>query len=127
VGLTLRRHPLALLRAHLERRRYYSAETVRELATDTQVRTAGLVVCRQHPSSASGVVFITLEDETGQTNIIVWPRLVERQRREVLQAGLLGVVGDVQNEAGVIHVVARCLVDESALLGGLKTASRDFR
>jgi error-prone DNA polymerase len=127
VGLTLRRHPLALLRTHLDRRGYGNAETLRELATDTRVRTAGLVVCRQHPSSASGVVFITIEDETGQTNIIVWPKLVERQRREVLQAGLLGVVGELQNEAGVIHLIARRLIDESALLGCLKTVSRDFR
>ena len=127
VGLTLGRHPLALLRAHLARRRYRTAETVHALATDTPVSIAGLVVCRQCPGSASGVVFVTLEDETGQTNVIVWPKLVAQQRREVLQAGLLGVVGKVQNESGVVHVTARRLVDESVLLGRLKTVSRDFR
>lgn len=70
---------------------------------------------------------MTLEDETGHTNLIVWPKLVERQRREVLQAGLLGVVGEVQQEGGVLHVIARRLVDESTLLGDLVVASRDFR
>lgn len=71
--------------------------------------------------------FITLEDETGQTNVIVWPKLIERQRRELLQANLLGVVGEVQNAAGVLHVLARRLIDESTLLGGLVTTARNFR
>lgn len=78
------------------------------------------------PEFGLRVAFITLDCETRQTNVIVWPKLVEGQRHEVLQAGLLGVVG-AQNEAGVIHVIARRLVDESALLGRLKTASRGFR
>jgi error-prone DNA polymerase len=127
LGLSLRRHPLALLRERLRERRYLSAGQVGALANGERVRTAGLVICRQHPSSASGVVFMTLEDETGHTNLIVWPKLVERQRREVLQAGLLGVVGEVQQEGGVLHVIARRLVDESTLLGDLVVASRDFR
>jgi error-prone DNA polymerase len=127
LGLTLRRHPLALLRARLNQSRYLSAEAVRGCANGKLVGTAGLVICRQHPSSASGVIFITLEDETGQTNLIIWPKLVERQRREVLHAGLLAVVGEVQREGEVLHVVAHRLIDETALLGNLVVASRDFR
>jgi error-prone DNA polymerase len=127
LGLTLRRHPLALLRTQLNQRRYRSAEALRNLANGELVRTAGLVICRQHPSSASGVIFITLEDETGQTNLIIWPKLIERQRRKVLHAGLLAVVGVVQKEGEVLHVIARRLIDETALLGGLVVESRDFR
>jgi error-prone DNA polymerase len=127
LGLSLRAHPLSLLRPHLDARRYCSAKVVHALATGEPVRTAGLVVCRQHPSSASGVVFITLEDETGHINLILWPSLVQRQRREVLQARLLAVEGEVQNESDVVHVVARRLIDETPLLGGLVAPSRDFR
>lgn len=100
---------------------------VRDLPNGDLVKTAGIVICRQHPSSASGVVFMTLEDETGQTNVIVWSSLVERRRREVLQASLLAVVGEVQKEGEVLHVVARRLVDETPMLGGLVAESRDFR
>jgi len=127
LGLTLRRHPLALLRSRLNKDRYASAAQVRSLGHGARVNTAGLVVCRQHPSSAAGVIFITLEDETGQTNVIVWPSLVERQRREVLHASLLAVAGEVQKEGEVLHVIARRLTDETALLGNLVVASRDFR
>ena len=88
---------------------------------------AGLVVCRQHPSSASGVVFMTLEDETGSCNVIVWQRLVQRHRKEVLSARLLGVLGELQREGEVIDVVARRLEDHRPLLGALPTQSRDFR
>ncbi len=127
LGLTLRRHPLALLRRGLSARRYASAEAVRAMDNGKAVRTAGLVVCRQHPSSAAGTIFITLEDETGQTNVIVWRSLLERERHAVLHAGLLAVEGLVQKEGGVLHVIARRLTDETALLGGLVVASRDFR
>jgi error-prone DNA polymerase len=87
---------------------------------------AGLVTCRQRPDTASGVVFVTLEDETGTINVVVWNRLVERQRRELLGARLLGVQGSIERDGEVVHLVARRLVDYSALLGGLETASRDF-
>jgi len=127
LGLTLRRHPLALLRAQLNQRCYRSAAVVHNLANGERVSTAGLVICRQHPSSASGVIFITLEDETGQTNLIIWPKLVARQRRVVLHAGLLAVVGEVQREGEVLHVIAHRLIDKTALLGNLVVASRDFR
>jgi len=127
LGLTLRRHPLALLRAKLAQQRVLSAAEVRAIPHGEMVRTAGLVICRQHPSSSNGVIFVTLEDETGQTNLIVWPGVATHQRRELLNASLLAVVGEVQREGEVQHVIAKQLADHSALLGNLVTKSRDFR
>jgi error-prone DNA polymerase len=89
-------------------------------------RCVGLVTCRQRPGTASGVVFLTLEDDTGLANVIIHPRLVERQRREVLGARLLGVLGVLQREGEVVHLIARRLVDHSELLGQLPVRSRDF-
>jgi error-prone DNA polymerase len=126
LGLTLRRHPLALLRQRLTRLHIRSSAQVRELAHGDIVHTAGIVVGRQRPGTASGVVFVTLEDETGHTNVIVWSSIAEQQRRELLQARLMGVIGEVQREGEVLHVVARQLEDHSALLGSLVTHSRDF-
>jgi error-prone DNA polymerase len=127
LGLTLGRHPLALLRARLMGRRLLAAAEVLIMEHGRQVRTAGLVVCRQHPSSGRGVIFVTLEDETGQTNLIVWPDLAERRRRELMHARLLGVAGEVQREGEVLHVIARDLEDHTGLLGELMTQSREFR
>jgi len=126
VGLTLRRHPLALLRKRLDRMRMHSSAQLRQLTHGARAHIAGIVVGRQHPGTANGVIFVTLEDETGHTNVIVWKSLVERQRRELLHARLLGVVGEVQREGDVLHVVAHQLEDHSALLGRLVTRSRDF-
>ena len=89
-------------------------------------RGCGLVTVRQRPGTAKGVLFLTLEDETGNVNVIVWPSLVEQQRREVLSAPLLGVYGIWQREGEVRHLVAKRLVDLSHLLGALDTRSRDF-
>jgi len=85
------------------------------------------VITRQHPSTAKGVIFLTLEDETGVINIIVWPKLVERFRKEVLSARLVAIDGELQREGEVVHVVARRLQDHSSMLGGLDAPSRDFR
>jgi error-prone DNA polymerase len=126
LGLTLGRHPLALLRGTLKGMGLADARQVQELTHGSTTRVAGLVTCRQRPDTASGVVFVTLEDETGNMNIVVWHRLVERQRRELLGARLLGVDGTIERDGDVVHVVARRLVDHSALLGPLDTASRDF-
>lgn len=126
LGLTLGRHPLALLRSRLRRRKLLSAGELRELADGSRARTTGIVTCRQRPGSANGTMFITLEDETGCINVIVWPQLIERQRRELLHASLLGVEGLVQKNGDVVHLVARRLQDHSALLGRLATTSRDF-
>lgn len=86
---------------------------------------AGLVTCRQKPGTAKSV-FITIEDETGVLNVVVWPQLAGRQRQEVLDARLLGVYGQVQSESGVVQLVAKRLVDLSPWLGRLDTKSRDF-
>ncbi|MGB5644576.1 MAG: OB-fold nucleic acid binding domain-containing protein, partial [Gammaproteobacteria bacterium] len=125
-GLTLGRHPLALLRDRLSRRRIRKAEELWELNNDTKVTTAGLVICRQRPGSANNVVFVTLEDETGQTNVVVWPQLAERQARELLNAHLLCVQGSIQQEDGVLHLIAFRLQDLSTWLGDLSVHSRDF-
>ena len=90
------------------------------------MRTAGIVVGRQRPDTASGVMFVTLEDETGATNVIVWRDLSDRQRRELLGARLMGVYGRVEREGIVVHLLAGHLVDLSPLLGSLPTHSRDF-
>jgi error-prone DNA polymerase len=126
LGLTLRRHPLALLRKRLDKQRVRSAEQVMAARNGQLIRTAGIVTCRQRPATASGVIFVTLEDETGYVNLIVWSDLADRQRRELLGSKLLAVHGEVQRQGRVVHVLARKLEDMSALLGRLATASHDF-
>jgi error-prone DNA polymerase len=126
VGLTLQRHPLALLRQHLQRRGVVQAQRVQEWPDRERVHTAGIVINRQRPASANSVTFVTLEDESGQVNLVVWKGLAERRRRILLTAQLLGVVGEVQREETVVHVVAKELLDYSHLLGELVTKSRDF-
>jgi error-prone DNA polymerase len=126
LGLTLGRHPLALLRPHLQQRRMLSAEQLRLLPHGRLTRVAGLVTCRQRPDTASGVIFITLEDESGHINVIVWRQLLERQRKEVLTARLLGVYGTIERQGEVVHVLAGRLADLSPLLGELQPSSRDF-
>lgn len=126
LGLTLRRHPLALLRSRLQRLRMKSAEEVRQVPNGRRIHVGGIVTCRQRPATASGVIFVTLEDETGNVNVVVWSKIVERQRRELLSSRLLGIVGEVQRVGEVVHVVAQRLIDHTHLLGGLPTQSRDF-
>jgi error-prone DNA polymerase len=126
IGLTLRRHPLALLRERLKKRRIHTAAEISESRNGQLISTAGLVTCRQRPATASGVIFVTLEDETGYVNLIVWNDLAERQRRELLGSRLLAVRGQVQREGRVVHVLARRLEDLSPMLGRLATSSHDF-
>ncbi len=126
LGLTLGRHPLALLRGHLHRRGVRSAAEVRAWTHGRCIRSAGIVITRQRPSSANQVTFVTLEDESGQVNLVVWERLAVAQRRVLLGARLLGVWGEVQREGEVVHLIARRLYDYSELLGELSTRSRDF-
>jgi error-prone DNA polymerase len=125
-GLTLRRHPLALLRARLERRGIVTAAGLRCIRNGATVRTAGLVITRQRPGSAQGVTFVTLEDETGYVNLIVWRDVAERQRQVLVGSRLMGVAGELQVEGEVMHVIARRLVDLSSWLGRVATVSRDF-
>jgi error-prone DNA polymerase len=126
VGVSLGPHPLALLRHKLDAAGIRTAREVANLTPGERVRSAGLVITKQRPSSSSGVTFVTLEDETGYLNLVVWERLAQRDRRALLGAKLLGVVGIVQKESGVLHVIAEKLIDHSGLLGGLVTHSRDF-
>lgn len=126
LGLTLGPHPLRLLRDRLATRRFLSARGLAEQPDRALARMAGIVTCRQRPGTASGVVFVTLEDETGLANIVIYGRLADRQRRELLGARLLGVLGQVQREGEVVHLVAGRLVDLSTWLGALETVSRDF-
>jgi len=125
-GLTLKRHPLALLRPVLSKRKFLPHDVMMTFEDGQFARGCGIVTVRQRPGTAKGVLFITIEDETGSTNVILWPSLVEKQRNEVLNASLLGVYGIWQTHSGVHHLVAKRLVDLSHLLGEIHVGSRDF-
>ncbi len=126
LGLTLGRHPLALLRNLLGRQRLITAEALRAFPHGRLARAAGLVINRQRPGTASGVTFLTLEDETGQINVVVWRDLAERQRNELLESRLLAVYGVLERQGEVTHLIAGRLKDLTPLLGNLVTQSRDF-
>ncbi|GHB13761.1 error-prone DNA polymerase [Salinicola rhizosphaerae] len=132
VGTTLGPHPMALLRAAQgadDRHGLGSVVDSQRLATlpsDLGVAVAGLVIGRQRPGSAKGVVFVTLEDEFGMVNVVVWKDLAVRYRRVLLESRLLRVVGKLESHAGVRHVIAKRLIDQTALLDGLSPRSRDF-
>jgi error-prone DNA polymerase len=156
IGLTLNRHPLALLRARLAQQRFRTAAELAACRHGTLARACGIVTVRQRPGTANGTVFVSLEDETGSINVIVWPSLVEKQRKALLGSSLLAVYGVLQRDDGVatggdnagnagnvvnanragrgkrknqgevIHLVAHRLEDHSDWLGELATASRDF-
>jgi len=125
-GLTLGPHPLALLRSHPGLAALPTAETLIADGARRRVHYAGLVITRQRPGSAKGTVFLTLEDESGTLNVIVWPTLVQKARSAVLHASLLEVTGELQQEDGVTHLIAQRLRDRSAWLGALAVRSRDF-
>ena len=126
LSLTLGQHPLAFLRQHLSTQRFLPASTLSTFAQGQFARACGIVTLRQQPGTAKGTVFVTLEDETGVINVIVWPNLVGQQRRELLNAGLLGVYGIWQKENNVHHLIAKRLVDLSDLLVEFKKSSKDF-
>jgi error-prone DNA polymerase len=117
--LTLRAHPLALLRRRLDAEGVTPAARLAEIDNGKRVTVAGLAICRQRPGTASGVIFITLEDETGIANLVVWPKMFDRYRREVMSARLLRVTGEVQREGIVIHVVAERMADLTERLRAL--------
>ena len=126
VGLTLRRHPLALLRDKLQRRGVVPTQELWERPNGKWVITAGLVITRQRPGSAGGVTFVTMEDETGYVNLIVWNRVAIEQRAALLESRLLEVHGKLQREGDVQHVIAQRLTNLSSMLGDLVVASRNF-
>jgi error-prone DNA polymerase len=123
VGLTLRRHPVAFLRGELDQASTLPCAALRDAADGRIVTVAGLVLVRQQPGSAKGVIFITLEDETGIANLVVWPDVFQRHRRLVMAAKMLACHGRVQKEGLVIHVVADRLHDLTRLLHSV--AARD--
>ena len=126
LGFTLGRHPLALLRRRLRASALLSTCELEALGHGARVRTAGIVLLRQRPATASGVTFLTLEDESGQVNVIVWERVGREQRDALLESRLLEVHGELQQQEGVSHLIAHRLIDRTVLLGELLTRSRDF-
>ncbi len=126
-GLTLRKHPMELLRGRLSSGGILGAAEIREHPHGEFIQTAGLVITRQRPGSAKGVFFVTLEDETGHINLIVWDSVAMRQRRVLLDSVLLKVSGKIQREGDVLHIVVAKLEDYSSLLGELTMKSRNFR
>lgn len=126
LGTTLGPHPLALLRPRLRALGCRSSAQLAEVEHGDSIAVAGIVVGRQRPQTASGVTFVTLEDEHGMVNVVVWRELAERQRRALVGARLLKVSGRLEQEKGVRHLIARRLEDISPLLQGLDVRSRDF-
>ncbi len=127
LGLTLGRHPLALLRDRFDRLGMVTAAELQHCVIRRPVRLAGLVINRQQPGSARGTVFVTLEDESGHANLILRRHVAVGQRRVLVESMLMGVWGRLQRRDGVTHVIVSRMEDLGALLGGLTTASRDFR
>jgi len=125
-GTTLGRHPLSMLRKTLTARRCQRSSQLDRVPAGRFVRAAGLVRVRQQPQTASGVIFLTLEDEDGTINVVVWHHVAQRQRRVLLESQLLAVEGRIQREDGVQHLVAERLENYGELLGSLDTRSRDF-
>jgi len=127
LGTTLGPHPLTLLRNELKARRCQSSRELATIEHGRLVSVAGLVIGRQRPQTASGVIFVTLEDEFGMVNVVVWRDLAERQRRPLIQSQLLRVDGHLESARGVRHLIAGRLSDLTPLLTGLDVRSRDFQ
>ena len=125
-GLTLQRHPLALLREQGHLRYCLTADQLKTTRPGIPVQVAGLVTGRQRPGTASGVTFVTLEDETGNVNVVVWLDTARRQRKPLLTARLLHVKGVIEKEGEIVHVMAGKLSDLSHLINALPVSSRDF-
>ncbi len=125
-GLSLKRHPVALIRADLAQRRIISAAQLMNKHQGNWVKVAGLVLVRQRPGTASGIVFATLEDEAGIVNLIIHSTIYDRYRLAARHAHLLQADGYVQRQGQIVHVLAKRLFDLSDLLAGLDSKSRDF-
>jgi error-prone DNA polymerase len=125
-GLSLKAHPLALLRAQYPFSQCTTQKELIGLGNHRFVRIAGLITCRQRPGTASGVVFLTLEDETGNMNVIVWPAVQERYRQALMTSQLVVIKGTVEARDNVVHVIASALENHSERLSTLTVSSRDF-
>ena len=119
IRMSLKHHPLSLLRAQLETMKVVPAQALRERPNNKRLSTAGLILVRQRPGSANGVVFLTLEDETGVANIIIWPDIFKRFRKVILSSRLIRVTGKLQREGVVTHIIAEDVVDLSDRLDAL--------
>ncbi|MGV2168711.1 error-prone DNA polymerase [Agrobacterium sp. 16-172Ci] len=126
VGLTLREHPMTFLRRDLSRRRIVTCAEAVRVRDGAWLETAGLVLVRQRPGSAKGVIFMTLEDETGIANAVLWVKTFEKYRRVVLSAGMVGIYGKIQREGEVVHLVAHRLTDLSEALASVGERNRAF-
>ncbi|WP_246725623.1 OB-fold nucleic acid binding domain-containing protein, partial [Beijerinckia sp. L45] len=126
VGISLRAHPVSFLRQDLRRRRIATCAEAMEARDGRWLEAAGLVLVRQRPGSAKGVMFITLEDESGIANLVVWAKVFEKHRRIVLSASMIAVRGRVQREGDVVHLVAYHLKDLSAELAGVGSRDGSF-
>ncbi len=125
-GLSLRRHPVSFLRHDLHARRIVRCADLAAIRNGRRLEVAGLILVRQRPGSARGVLFVTIEDETGHANLILWPSVFEAQRRLVLSASMLACRGKLQREGEVIHVIAEHLTDLSGLLRGVGQRDEPF-
>ena len=125
-GLSLKQHPVSLLREELAKRKIITAAELMKVAHNRWVKVAGLVLIRQRPGTASGVVFETLEDETGVVNLIVHPKIYDQYRPAARHARLLQADGYVQRQGQIVHVLPKRLFDLSELLEGYQMRSRDF-
>jgi error-prone DNA polymerase len=126
-GLTLRQHPIAFLRQDLAARNIVTCAEAMSARDGRWIFTAGLVLVRQKPGSAKGVMFITIEDETGPANLVVWPKLFEKSRRVVLGSSMMAIQGKIQREGEVVHLIARQLFDLTADLSGLADRDAAFK
>jgi error-prone DNA polymerase len=126
VGLSLKGHPLGFVRHELDRLKVVTSSRLAELPDKARVRVAGLVLVRQQPGTAKGTVFVTLEDETGVVNLIVWPDVWKRHHRAANQASTMLATGRLQHAEGVTHVVATRLEDLTSILPAIRPHSRDF-
>ncbi len=123
LSLSLRRHPLALLRPALKRRRFFNSAELRTYAHGRPACTCGLVTGRQRPGTAKGTIFVTLEDETGYVNVVCWASMIEKFRRPILASRLMAVYGTWETDGKVAHLIAKRVVDYSELLGRLRAPS----
>ena len=126
VGLTLRAHPVSFLREDLQRNRILSCQVATGLRDRQRVETAGVILVRQQPGSAKGVIFVTIEDETGIANLVVWKKVFAAYRKVVMGASMLGVKGYIQREGEVVHVVAQHLTDLSGMLASVGRRDEPF-
>jgi error-prone DNA polymerase len=126
LSLSLKAHPVAFMRARLTQRGIKRSDALARITSGERIVVAGLVLVRQRPGTSKGVIFMTLEDETGVANIIVWPKAFERLRAIVIGARFVAVSGKLQNEMGVIHIIAERMEDLTPMLGQLSDEGRDI-